>query len=36
MAIALKENREVRGWTALAERPDGRRVAFQPYPDAAP
>jgi PAS domain S-box-containing protein len=32
MAIALKENREVRGWTALAERPDGRRVAFQPYP----
>jgi PAS domain S-box-containing protein len=32
MAIALKENREVRGWTAIAERPDGRRVAFQPYP----
>src|SRR3954447_8579227 len=32
MAIALKENREVRGWTAIAERPDGGRVAFQPYP----
>ncbi len=32
MAIALKENREVRGWTAIAERPDGRRVAFEPYP----
>jgi len=32
MAIALKEGREVRGWTAIAERPDGRRVAFQPYP----
>jgi PAS domain S-box-containing protein len=32
MAVALKENREVRGWTAVAERPDGRRVAFQPYP----
>ena len=32
MAIALKENRAVRGWTALAERPDGRRVAFEPYP----
>jgi PAS domain S-box-containing protein len=32
MAIALKEAREVRGWTAIAERPDGRRVAFQPYP----
>jgi len=32
MAIALKENRAVRGWTAVAERPDGRRVAFEPYP----
>ena len=32
MAMALKENREVRGAVALAERPDGRRVAFQPYP----
>jgi PAS domain S-box-containing protein len=32
MAIALKENRSVRGEVALAERPDGRRVAFTPYP----
>ena len=32
MAICLKEKREVRGWTAFAERPDGQRVAFQPYP----
>ena len=32
MAIALRENREVRGYEALAERPDGSRVAFQPYP----
>jgi PAS domain S-box-containing protein len=32
MAIALKENRPVRGWTAMAERPDGRRVFFEPYP----
>jgi signal transduction histidine kinase len=32
MAIALKENRPVRGSEALAERPDGSRVAFVPYP----
>jgi PAS domain S-box-containing protein len=32
MAIALKEQRAVRGATAFAERPDGRRVAFTPYP----
>ncbi len=32
MAIALKEKRAVRGWSAYAERPDGRRVAFEPYP----
>src|SRR5439155_1251975 len=32
MAIALKENRPVRGSAAVAERPDGRRVAFEPYP----
>jgi PAS domain S-box-containing protein len=32
MAIALKEHRAVRGATAYAERPDGRRVAFTPYP----
>jgi PAS domain S-box-containing protein len=32
MAIALKENRAVRGSVAVAERPDGRTVAFEPYP----
>src|ERR671922_200692 len=32
MAIALKEGREVRGMTAIAERPDGTRVHFMPYP----
>ncbi|UPJ44079.1 PAS domain S-box protein [Bradyrhizobium sp. 40] len=32
MAIALRENREVRGGEAVAERPDGRRVPFIPYP----
>jgi PAS domain S-box-containing protein len=32
MAIALKENRVVRGYEAIAERPDGSRVSFIPYP----
>jgi len=32
MAIALKEGREVRGVEAIAERPDGTRVRFMPYP----
>src|SRR5262245_21851434 len=32
MAIALKEGREVRGVEAVAERPDGTRVTFRPYP----
>ncbi len=32
MAIALREDRPVRGWTAVAERPDGTRVDFEPYP----
>jgi PAS domain S-box-containing protein len=32
MAITLKEGRPVRGFTAIAERPDGSRVEFQPYP----
>jgi PAS domain-containing protein len=32
MAIAVKERREVRGAVALAERPDGTRVMFTPYP----
>jgi PAS domain S-box-containing protein len=32
MAIALKEGRVVRGAEAIAERPDGTRVWFTPYP----
>ena len=32
MAVALKENRPVRGLGAVAERPDGKRVPFIPYP----
>jgi signal transduction histidine kinase len=32
MAIALLEGRELRGVEAIAERPDGTRVAFTPYP----
>jgi PAS domain S-box-containing protein len=32
MAIALKENRPIRGAEAIAERPDGTRVPFIPYP----
>ncbi len=32
MAIALRENRAVRGLEAIAERPDGTRVPFIPYP----
>jgi PAS domain S-box-containing protein len=32
MAIALRENRPVRGYEAIAERPDGSRVSFVPYP----
>ncbi|MFN2644674.1 MAG: PAS domain S-box protein [Burkholderiales bacterium] len=32
MAVALKEGREVRGVTAIAERPDGTRVHFMPFP----
>lgn len=32
MAIALKEGRTVRGAEAIAERPDGTRVWFTPYP----
>ena len=32
MAIALKERRPVRGQEAIAERPDGTRVPFLPYP----
>ncbi|HVZ51694.1 MAG TPA: HWE histidine kinase domain-containing protein [Pseudolabrys sp.] len=32
MAVALRENRAVRGLEAAAERPDGTRVPFLPYP----
>ncbi len=32
MAIALKEDRKVRDMEAIAERPDGSRVSFIPYP----
>ena len=32
MAIALRENRPVRGYEALVERPDGSRISFVPYP----
>ena len=32
MALALKENRPIRGMEAIAERPDGSRVPFIPYP----
>jgi PAS domain S-box-containing protein len=32
MAIALKERRPVRDVEAIAERPDGTRVQFKPYP----
>ena len=32
MAVALKEDRAVRGEEAILERPDGTRVPFAPYP----
>jgi PAS domain-containing protein len=32
MAVALKEERPVRGCRAVAERPDGSRVSFLPFP----
>jgi PAS domain S-box-containing protein len=32
MAVAIKEKRPVRGMEAIAERPDGTRVPFLPYP----
>jgi PAS domain S-box-containing protein len=32
MAVALKEGRPVRGAMAIAERPDGTRAWFEPYP----
>jgi PAS domain S-box-containing protein len=32
MAVSLKEGRTVRGAEAIAERPDGTRIWFEPYP----
>lgn len=32
MAVALREGREVRDVEAIAERPDGSRINFKPYP----
>src|SRR6185437_12581179 len=32
MALALKENRPIRGMEAVAERPDGTRIPFIPFP----
>ncbi|HJU17145.1 MAG TPA: PAS domain S-box protein [Stellaceae bacterium] len=32
MAVALRENRPIRGEEAILERPDGTRIAFLPYP----
>ena len=32
MAVAIKQRRAVRGAVAIAERPDGSRRAFTPYP----
>ena len=32
MAVAIRERRPVRGAIAVAERPDGTRVLFAPYP----
>ncbi len=32
MAVAILEDRRIRGVTAIAERPDGSRVRFRPFP----
>ena len=32
MAVALRENRPIRGVEAVLERPDGKRIPFMPYP----
>jgi len=32
MALALKEGRPIKGMEAVAERPDGTRIPFMPYP----
>jgi PAS domain S-box-containing protein len=33
MAVSLREGRPVRGTLAVAERPDGSRVVFEPFPN---
>ncbi len=32
LAAAIKEQRSIRGVVVIAERPDGRRIVFRPYP----
>jgi len=32
LAVAIKEQRSIRGVVIIAERPDGRRIVFRPYP----
>jgi PAS domain S-box-containing protein len=32
MAIAIREKRQIRGLKAVAERPDGSKLTFMPYP----
>ncbi len=32
MAVAIKEKRSIRGVSAVAERPDGERINFEPWP----
>jgi PAS domain-containing protein len=32
MAVAIRESKSIRGVTAVAERPDGTRVNFMPFP----
>ena len=32
MAVAIREKRPIRGVQAIAERPDGTRIVFEPYP----
>lgn len=36
MALAIRENRAVRGAEAIAERPDGTRIPFAPFPTPIP
>ena len=32
MAVAIRQGRAIRGAQAVAERPDGKYVSFQPFP----